>query len=141
MSPTDIGDGDCDNHRSEQHPVLDMNAENVEPLGKHVQSPRRRAVRLPDTYHFLSHSLVDPEHESAQAARAASSRGPRPFVKDMKAFFAKEYKKPRTTPGLLDQISDYLVPCDHWSAELVVHARGKEIDVFLDMVGDEEAGG
>jgi hypothetical protein len=33
------------------------------------------------------------------------------------------------------------VPRDPWSAELVVQARGEEIDVLLDMVGDEEAGG
>jgi len=36
--PVDFTDGDCDN-RSKQHPILDMNAENVEPLGKHVPSP------------------------------------------------------------------------------------------------------
>jgi len=34
------------NHSSKQHPVLDVNAENVEPLDKHVQGPRYRAVRL-----------------------------------------------------------------------------------------------
>ena len=48
-SPTDIGDGDCGNHSNQQHPVLDVNAENVEPLGKHVQGPPRcRASRLTD---------------------------------------------------------------------------------------------
>src|SRR6202042_869908 len=30
---------------------------------------------------------------------------------------------------------------NHRSAELVIHARGEEIDIFLDMVGDQEAGG
>jgi hypothetical protein len=50
-------------------------------------------------------------------------------------------KKPRTMPGLSGLGFGFKSVGSDRSAELVVQARGEEIDILRNMVGNEESGG
>ena len=66
------GDGRRRNQNSQRHPILDMNAENVESLDKHMQGrfPGCGAARLLEIYHIYT------SPSTATNTTAASVGGP-----------------------------------------------------------------
>ena len=67
------------------------------------------------------------------------SEGGRPL--NLMLIYRTSRKSPGRCRGSQTRFRIDSVPRDRRSAELVVQARGEEIDILLEMVGDEEAGG